>query len=43
VTTSTREDALSYLEAHNVATLATNGPEGPWAAAVFYANTGFTL
>jgi uncharacterized protein YhbP (UPF0306 family) len=26
-----------------VATLATNGPEGPWAAAVFYANTDFTL
>ena len=41
--TSPRDDALSYLEAHNVATLATNGPEGPWAAAVFYANTGFTL
>jgi hypothetical protein len=31
------------LEGHNVATLATTGPEGPWAAAVFYANTGFTL
>jgi hypothetical protein len=43
VNTSPRDDALSYLEAHNVATLATNGPEGPWAAAVFYANTGFTL
>ena len=41
--TSPRDDALSYLEAHNVATLATTGPEGPWAAAVFYANTGFTL
>ena len=40
---SPRDDALSYLEAHNVATLATTGPEGPWAAAVFYANTGFTL
>ena len=22
---------------------ATRGPEGPWAAAVFYANTGFAL
>jgi uncharacterized protein YhbP (UPF0306 family) len=43
VTASPRDDALSYLEAHNVATLATTGPEGPWAAAVFYANTGFTL
>ena len=43
MTTSPREDALSYLERHNVATLATTGPEGPWAAAVFYANAGFTL
>jgi len=43
VNTSPRDDALSYLEAHNVATLATTGPEGPWAAAVLYANTGFTL
>ena len=24
-------------------TLATHGPEGPWAAAVFYANDGFNL
>ena len=43
MTTSPRDGALSYLEGHNVATLATTGPEGPWAAAVFYANTGFTL
>jgi uncharacterized protein YhbP (UPF0306 family) len=43
VTASPRDDALSYLEAHNVVTLATTGPEGTWAAAVFYANTGFTL
>jgi uncharacterized protein YhbP (UPF0306 family) len=43
VTTTPRDDALRYLEAHNVATLATTGAEGPWAAAVFYANTGFTL
>jgi len=26
------------LRAHGVATLATSGPEGPWAAAVFYAS-----
>jgi uncharacterized protein YhbP (UPF0306 family) len=43
VTTSPRDDALRYLQAHNVATLATTGAEGPWAAAVFYAHTGFTL
>ena len=38
-----RSKALSYLETHNVMTLATSGPEGPWAAAVFYANRDFTL
>ncbi|TAK82793.1 MAG: pyridoxamine 5'-phosphate oxidase [Betaproteobacteria bacterium] len=40
---SERSNALSYLASHNVMTLATSGPEGAWAAAVFYANTGFTL
>ncbi len=40
---SPRERALAYLQAHNVLTLATTGPEGPWASAVFYANEGFTL
>lgn len=40
---SERAKALSYLETHNVMTLATSGPEGPWAAAVFYASRGFTL
>ncbi len=40
---SGRSSALSYLAAHNVMTLATSGPEGAWAAAVFYANTDFTL
>ncbi|MBI4696245.1 MAG: pyridoxamine 5'-phosphate oxidase family protein [Gammaproteobacteria bacterium] len=35
--------ALAYLAAHNVATLATCGPAGPWAAAVFYVNEDFTL
>ncbi len=37
------EDALDYVESHHVMTLATSGPLGPWAAAVFYANDGFTL
>lgn len=32
-----RQRVRRYLEAHNVMTLATAGPEGPWAAAVFYA------
>jgi uncharacterized protein len=35
--------ALSYLETHNVMTLATSGPDGAWAAAVFYASRDFTL
>ncbi len=35
--------ALDYLAAHRVMTLATHGEEGPWAAAVFYANVGFDL
>ncbi|MCC7041221.1 MAG: pyridoxamine 5'-phosphate oxidase family protein [Burkholderiales bacterium] len=38
---SISERALDYLAQHRVATLATHGPEGPWAAAVFYANAGF--
>ncbi len=32
-----------YLHDHNVATLATSGNGGPWAAAVFYASDGYTL
>lgn len=35
-----RQRALAYVERHNVLTLATAGPEGPWAAAVFYASEG---
>jgi len=38
-----RDRALDYLAAHSVMTLATHGPDGPWAAAVFYANDGFKL
>jgi uncharacterized protein len=33
--------ALAYLANHHVMTLATQGPEGVWAAAVFYVNEGF--
>jgi uncharacterized protein YhbP (UPF0306 family) len=32
-----------YLRAHHVMTLATTAPDGPWAAAVFYVNEGYTL
>lgn len=35
--------ALAYLAEHHVMTLATHGPQGLWAAAVFYANQGFDL
>lgn len=38
-----RQLALAYLATHQVLTLATNGPEGLWAAAVFYVNDGFDL
>ncbi|MBT1076515.1 pyridoxamine 5'-phosphate oxidase family protein [Geobacter grbiciae] len=32
-----------YLRDHNVATVATSGSDGPWAAAVFYVSDGYTL
>jgi uncharacterized protein YhbP (UPF0306 family) len=35
--------ALNYLNNHHVLTLATNGPQGLWAAALFYANDEFEL
>jgi uncharacterized protein len=35
--------ALTYLADHHVMTLATHGPLGLWAAAVFYAHEGFEL
>ncbi len=38
-----RERALDYLAGHHVMTLATAGPDGPWAAAVFYASERFDL
>lgn len=36
-----REQALEYAYNHQVLTLATVGPDGVWAAAVFYANENF--
>ena len=38
-----RQLALDYLASHQVITLATNGPLGLWAAAVFYVNEQFEL
>ena len=38
-----RQLTLAYLASHQVMTLATNGPQGLWAAAVFYVNDGFDL
>jgi uncharacterized protein YhbP (UPF0306 family) len=38
-----RQTALRYLRDHHVMTLATDGPQGLWAAAVYYANDDFTL
>lgn len=38
-----RADTLAYLASHNTVSLATLGPEGAWAATVFYANVDLTL
>ncbi|MDR7481128.1 MAG: pyridoxamine 5'-phosphate oxidase family protein [Armatimonadota bacterium] len=38
-----RAQVLRYLETHNTLTLATVGPQGPWAAALFYVNDGLVL
>lgn len=38
-----RDEVLDYLASHHVMSLASNGPAGPWVAAVFYVNYGFTL
>jgi uncharacterized protein YhbP (UPF0306 family) len=43
IQTDARNRALAYLAAHRVMNLATLGPDGPWAAAVFYVNEGFDL
>ena len=38
-----RDEALAVIDEVRVMTLATNGPEGPWAAPVFYVPDGFEL
>ena len=38
-----RAVALAYLAAHNTVSLATIGPDGPWATTVFYVNLGLHL
>lgn len=35
-----RQVLVQYLRSHHAMTLATSGENGPWAAAVFYANEG---
>ncbi len=40
---SDREQALVYIQTHQVMTLATVGEEGVWATAVFYASIDFRL
>ena len=40
---SLTQKVLDYLQTHNVVTLATQGAQGLWAAAVFYVNDGLTL
>lgn len=38
-----REKVLAFLGEHHVMTLSTSGPQGPWAAAVFYAHDNLRL
>jgi uncharacterized protein len=38
-----RPDAQAYITGHNTVSLATLGPDGPWASSVFYVNLGFNL
>ncbi|PKO72015.1 MAG: pyridoxamine 5'-phosphate oxidase [Betaproteobacteria bacterium HGW-Betaproteobacteria-14] len=38
-----REKVLAFLGEHHVMTLSTAGPQGPWAAAVFYAHDNLRL
>ncbi len=38
-----RQQVLAYLGRHNTLTVASAGPDGPWAAALFYVNDGFEL
>lgn len=37
------QPVADYLAVHHVMTLATQGPDGPWASAVFYAHDGCSL
>jgi uncharacterized protein YhbP (UPF0306 family) len=41
VTDTDRQQALQYLQTHQVMTLATLGKDGVWATAVFYTNAAF--
>ncbi len=41
--TDLRTSIIAYLSNHNVATLATHGPEGPWASAVFFVSQELRL
>jgi len=43
MTQQLRQHVLQYLQSHNVMTLATVGPDGPWAAGLFYVSDGFDL
>ena len=43
MTAALHQRVLAYLGEHRVMTLATQGRDGPWAAAVFYASEGFDL
>ncbi len=38
-----RDRVQAFLDRHHVMTLATAGPAGPWAAAVFYVRDGLRL
>ncbi|MDP3671098.1 MAG: pyridoxamine 5'-phosphate oxidase family protein [Telluria sp.] len=41
--TDLRTTIMAYLASHNVVTLATQGPEGPWASAVFFVSDDVNL
>ena len=41
--TTLPQPVADYLTGHHVMTLATQGADGPWAAAVFYASDGCSL
>lgn len=43
MTAPLRDRILAFLAEHHVMTLATVGPDGPWAAAVFYAPEDWSL